>query len=88
MPKAFDFGSLAQRTDHIGQRMSGLKRIDQASRLTDPLNNDRYHAGVGVRLGHGQRYAFAVLVGAYNNELTGPMFAGNARSLDAQPLDL
>ena len=80
--EVFDMGSLAQRTDHVGQFVADVHLTKTRRRQSYFLHDKRDGATLGVCLGNGERYTLAVLSDADNDEMACTAGFRNERSLD------
>jgi hypothetical protein len=67
--------------------VSGAQRIEQVGGLAYRLHHDTYGSLLRIGILDGERDALAFFVDAHYDELSGFLFARNARRLDDEPLD-
>ena len=78
----FDVGGFAQGTDNVLVSVAHLQGFEQCRGFTHDHVDDGDGPLFGIGFRHGQRYAFAVLVGLQNHELTRFGFAGDRGCFD------
>ena len=79
---------LAERPHHIGDAVARLQTAEFVGRDTDFLHNERNGATRRVGLRDGERYAFAMLVYAHDDKMSGLAGTGYQRGLHFQLEDL
>ena len=77
-----EFGGVAERACEVGERFARFERTDFARRSADGLRYDGDAALFGVEVGDRERNAFAVFIGADDDELSRPGRACDARCED------
>jgi hypothetical protein len=73
---------MAEWADHIEDRVSCFEAVEEGCGFANGLHDDGDGAGGRIGAFDGERDALAILTDAQNDELSGPLFARNARRLN------
>src|SRR5579862_5130086 len=82
-----DFRRLAQRPDHVEDRISGFQRVEQVRRLARRLHYDADGSALGVGIFNGDRNPFTLFVDSQDDELSRLLFSSDPGSLDHEAFD-
>ena len=81
---AFDVGSLAERTHHVGDVVACVQPAQFGRRVADRLHHQRNRSLHRVAVCNRERDAFALLAHTHDDEVAGTARTGNQRRLDHQ----
>ena len=83
----YKFGRLSQRAHYVGEAFALLVSNDVGGRCADFLGNDSHSALLAIEVTDGKWNAFALFVGADDEELSGLCRCGKPGSMNLHPAD-